>query len=73
MKIVFHENYGVDYASDGASVPGRMESIMDVLVENDRYKVISPQPASYEDILRAHSPAYAASTKKDPAVFEMAL
>lgn len=73
MKIVFHENYSSDYASDGASVPGRMESIMDVLVENDRYKVISPQPASYGDILRAHSPTYAAGTKKDPAVFEMAL
>ena len=73
MKIVFHENYNADYASDGASVPGRMESIMKVLAENDPYKIISPQPASYVDILRAHSPAYIAGTKEDSAVFEMAL
>jgi acetoin utilization deacetylase AcuC-like enzyme len=73
MKIVFHDNYKqTDYASDGASVPSRMESIMDVLVENNQYKVVSPQPASYGDILRAHSQSYVDDIRKNAELFEMA-
>ncbi|RLG23975.1 histone deacetylase family protein, partial [Methanosarcinales archaeon] len=50
MKIVFHEDFKrTDYATDGASVPGRMECIMEALVEEGRYDVISPELASSKD------------------------
>lgn len=74
MKIVFHENFNrTDYASDGASARGRMESIMKVLVEEGRYEVILPDPASSRDISRAHSKTHIASIAKDTKLFEMAL
>ncbi|MBA7516024.1 hypothetical protein ES705_08069 [subsurface metagenome] len=74
MKIVFHENFNrTDYASDGASARGRMESIMKVLVEEGRYEVVLPDPASSRDISRAHSKTHIASIAKDTKLFEMAL
>lgn len=74
MKIVFHENFNrTDYASDGASARGRMESIMKVLMEEGRYEVVLPDPASSTDISRAHSKTHIASIAKDTKLFEMAL
>ena len=72
MKIVFHENFErSDYASNGASAPGRMESIMTALRE-DGYLVVSPKPASYDDLLLAHSETHIADIQKDKKLFEMA-
>jgi len=72
VKVVFHEKYShSDYASDGASVPGRMESIMTVL-RKDSYIVVSPEPASFDDLLRAHTKEHIADIQKDRKLFEMA-
>ncbi len=72
MKVVFHENFKrSDYASDGASVPGRMESIMTVL-NADEYKVVAPEPASYEDLLLAHTESHISDIREKPKLFEMA-
>ncbi len=72
MKIVFHENFKrSDYVSNGASAPGRMESIMTALRE-DGYLVVSPKPASYDDLLLAHSETHIADIQKDKKLFEMA-
>ena len=72
MKVVFHGNFKrSDYASDGASVPGRMESIMTALKANG-YIVISPEPASFDDLLLAHTQAHIADIQKDRKLFEMA-
>ena len=71
MKVVFHENFKrSDYASDGASVPGRMESIMTALKANG-YIVISPEPASFDDLLLAHTQAHIADIQKNRKLFEM--
>ena len=72
MKVVFHENFKrSDYASNGASVPGRMESIMTACKTN-RYTVVSPEPASFDDLLLAHTETHIAGIQKDPQLFEMA-
>ena len=72
MKVVFHENFKrSDYASDGASAPGRMESVMTAL-NADEYKVVAPEPASFDDLLLAHSAAHIAEVEKDAKLFEMA-
>ena len=72
MKVVFHENFGrSDYTSDGASVPGRMESVMTAL-KADGYLVVSPKPASYEDLLLAHTESHISDIREKPKLFEMA-
>jgi acetoin utilization deacetylase AcuC-like enzyme len=73
MKIVFHENFKrADYASNGSSVPGRMESIMKALEVEGRYEVLSPEPASYDDLSRAHSQTHIANIERDRKLFEVA-
>jgi len=73
MKIVFNsEFYNSDYASDGASVPGRMESIMRVLEQSDGYEIEPAVTAAETDLLLAHTPALIALARKNPALFEMA-
>jgi len=73
MKIVFHEDFKcTDYASNGASVPGRMEVIITALVKEGRYEVVSPEPALYEDLARAHSRTHIADIAKDARLFKMA-
>ncbi len=74
MKIIFHEKfYDSDYAGDPAAAPGRMEGIMEVLSsKKDRYEIIRPEPASDEDILRAHSAAHLQRIKGNRRLYELA-
>jgi len=73
MKIVFHKDFNhTDYASDGAAAAGRMESIMEALSVEDQYDVVSPLPASYEDLFRAHSQTHIENIAKDDSLFKMA-
>jgi len=58
----------MDPAADG----GRINSIMEILSENENYKIITPQIASEEDILRAHSQRHIDYIKKDKLLYEMA-
>jgi len=47
VKVIFHEDFRrSDYASNGASVPGRMEAIMDALRPSG-FMAVSPEPVSY--------------------------
>jgi len=72
VKVVFHEEFKRSgYASGGASAPGRMESIMTAL-KTDGYIIVSPESASYEDLLLAHTEAHIADIQKDRNLFEMA-
>jgi acetoin utilization deacetylase AcuC-like enzyme len=57
MKIVFHQDY-IDYAgyaSDPAADRGRIKPIIKEIREKTEYEIITPEPATEEDILRAHS------------------
>jgi acetoin utilization deacetylase AcuC-like enzyme len=73
MKIVFDEKfYTSDYAMDPAASSGRIQSIMDVLSKNPEYELITPEPASKEDILRAHTESHYNYIKNRNLLFEMA-
>ena len=73
MKIVFHEDFKrTDYAADGASVPDRMEYIIEALVGNGGYDVVSPAPASSGDLSLAHTRTHIAGIAEDTKLFEMA-
>ncbi|MFX1308802.1 MAG: histone deacetylase family protein [Promethearchaeota archaeon] len=73
MKIVFHERYyNSEYAWDPAASPGRLEGIMNKISENKEYKIITPKPATEEDILRAHTHRHVQSIKRNALLYELA-
>lgn len=73
MKIIFHEKYyNSDYAWDPAASVGRLEGIMHLISQNKEYEIITPKPASDEDILRAHSQRHLQNIKNDKLLFELA-
>ena len=70
MKVIFNETFNrSDYASasDGAAALGRMEAIMTAL-KPDGYHIVSPEPATYEDLLLAHNESHIANIQKNYAV-----
>jgi len=72
MKIVFHEKYfDSTYAMDPAAASGRLEGIVEHLSKNEDFEFISPQPATKEDILRAHSKRHYDAIKRDYSLFEL--
>ena len=73
MNIVFNnEFYASDYASNGASVPGRMESIMQVLAQKGKYVIKSAHEAAEDDLLMAHTKVLIEVTRENPALFKIA-
>lgn len=74
MKVIFHEAFrNSAYASDGASVAGRMECIMKALVVEGGFPVIAPDPAEHADLLLAHSPVYIQTIADRTELYNMAL
>lgn len=74
LTIIFHPRYyNSDYSSDPAASPGRLDGIMK-LIETfpDRYEIVMPEPASEEDILRAHGKGHLHRIQRDPLLFELA-
>lgn len=73
MRIVFHEKfYNDSYAMDPAAALGRLDGIMKLINEKDEYEVIKPEPATKEDILRAHTKRHYNKIKNDRLLFETA-
>ncbi|TFF90154.1 MAG: histone deacetylase family protein [Promethearchaeota archaeon] len=74
MKIIFEERYyNSDYAMDPAASPGRLDGIMEK-IENqpEIYEIIKPEPATDEDILRAHTERHLSRIKRSPLLYELA-
>ena len=73
MNIVFNDEfYNSDYSSDSAAAPGRMESIMQILSQNDGYVIEPARPATENELLLAHTQALIATARKNQALFQMA-
>ncbi len=74
MKIIFNEEfYDSSYASDNASVAGRMEAAMSEFAGAARFQILSAPPAAREDILRAHTERRYLEVKKDLPLYNMAM
>jgi len=72
MKIIFHDKFYDDtYADDSAALPGRMSSIMKSLLPH--YEIITPELATYRDILQVHDQSYIESVQKSRQLYNMAL
>ncbi|MBD3230468.1 MAG: histone deacetylase family protein [Candidatus Lokiarchaeota archaeon] len=73
MKIIFHEKFYNRYTGDPAASNGRLEPIIDKLKENSRiYEFIKPNPATKEDILRAHTTNHYENIKRSKKIFDYA-
>ena len=73
MKIVFDERFlPGSYAADPAASPGRLDGIMKIISRKKEYEIITPNPASEEDILRAHGKRQYQYIKERPSLFELA-
>lgn len=72
MKVIFHEKFYEHYTHDPAAVAGRLEPIVEELKAHN-YEFVSPEPATEEDILKAHTPRHLEYVKADSVVFEMAM
>ncbi|MBD3211432.1 MAG: histone deacetylase family protein [Candidatus Lokiarchaeota archaeon] len=57
---------------DPAADKGRIESIMDIISHKKMYKIITPEPAKEEDILRAHTKRHLDSIKRDSLLYKLA-
>jgi acetoin utilization deacetylase AcuC-like enzyme len=73
MKVVFHERYyNSNYAVDPAAGAGRLDGIINLMKSKPDYEFIKPEPATEEDILRAHTERHLRYVKRDSLLFEMA-
>ena len=73
MKILFDDRfYNSDYADNGASVPGRMEAVMDEVGNNSSFEIVRPRMADEEEVLLAHTQQYTDSIKPDRRLYDMA-
>jgi len=73
MKIVFDERFlPGSYAADPAAAPGRLDSIIKIISSKKEYEIITPNPASEEDILRAHGKRHVEYIKDHSILYEMA-
>ena len=73
MKILFHDKfYESDYATDGASISGRLESIMTVLGSGGDFEIANPLPATEDLLLLAHTQAYVDTIKSNGPLYDMA-
>lgn len=73
MKIIFHKRYyNSHYSTDPAAAEGRLEYIMETIAQKKKeYEIVIPNPASDQDILRAHSLRQLNWLKDDPLLFEL--
>ncbi|MEI7636543.1 MAG: histone deacetylase family protein [Syntrophus sp. (in: bacteria)] len=73
MKILFHDKfYESDYATDGASISGRLESIMTVLGSGGDFEIVNPLPATEDLLLLAHTQDYVDTIKSNGPLYNMA-
>lgn len=74
MKIIYHEDY-VNYAGysyDPAASSGRITPIIKEIKEKTDYEIIKPEPASEEDILRAHTERHVKHIRSDKNLYYIA-
>lgn len=71
MKVVYHNRYADVYSSDPASMPGRMESILDEL--RDDFQFVTPEAASEEDLRLVHGDGHIEHVKRLGSTYQVAL
>jgi acetoin utilization deacetylase AcuC-like enzyme len=65
VKIVYHPMMKESYDSTPAGATGRLDSAIQALSSVHGYKCIEPEPATQEQLLRAHSSQHIESVKRE--------
>jgi len=71
MKVIFHERFYEEYASDPAAAEGRMEAIVEVLGQD--FPFLPPQPASEKDLALVHTLEQIERIKRSRHTYEVGL
>ena len=70
-QVIFHDKFYTEYTFDPAAKPGRMEAIMRELSD---FRVLTPEPATDDDVLLIHSENHLLRVKNDrDGVYPIAL
>ena len=64
MIVIHDDRFFGAYATDNAACPGRMEAALSGLRPGP-WALVAPPPASDEQLLLAHDPAYLAASKQE--------
>jgi len=72
MYIIFHDAFYRIYAGDPAAGAGRMEPIIQELQKYPHYTFVTPEPASQDDLHRAHTKTHIETIQGSPGLYEMA-
>ncbi len=70
MKVIFHEEFQIEYTSDPAAEEGRMAAVVEIIEEE--YEFVTAIHAGEEDIERVHSEAQMEYVK-DEGVYDISL
>ena len=74
MKIIFHKKFYDHYTNDPAADTGRLEPIIKELEKyRNEYEFVKPEPATKEDILRAHTLGHYNDIKSSIGIYEYAI
>lgn len=72
MRIIYHESYLTGYFTSSAESPHRVSAVYNKL--KGHYEVLTPLPASRQDILRVHTPEHLEKVQcEGKEVYETAL
>ena len=70
----FHDKfYKFDYADDGASIPGRVKSRMEVIHREKSFEIIRPDPVREEDQMLDHPQSYLDTIRPTVRQYDMAM
>ena len=70
-EVIFHEDYYMEYTFDPAAKPGRMKAVVKELSD---FTLISPSPATMEDVLLVHTEDHVSRVRnEDEQVYQSAL
>jgi acetoin utilization deacetylase AcuC-like enzyme len=74
INIFLHKNYFISVTGgDRAAARGRLDGIIEIIAgKTDRYEIIRPEPATEEDILRAHGGDHYQRIRSDRLLYELA-
>lgn len=72
MKIVFHPLMKESYDDTPAGAPGRLDSAISVFRNRSEYQLITPEPASENELVRAHSLAAVERIKGEGGKYQRA-
>jgi acetoin utilization deacetylase AcuC-like enzyme len=71
VKVAYHNRYAEVYSSDPASIPGRMESILNEL--RDDFQFVTPEAASEEDLRLVHGDGHIERVKRLGLTYQVSL